>query len=196
MGSHKACHCCGLVHDVPNLVDGQVAKCSRCATTLSRFRAPGTNSTRTAVAALAAFAFFWPAILLPILEVERFGQRYTSSILTGTIDLFHEGEWFVGTVVLLFSVVFPLTKIVLLIELSLVGMLKRQHRAITYRMMETLGRWSMMDVLLLAFLVMLVKIGTLVEFHLGPAVLAFVACVALSMFASLCFDPHAIWDEE
>lgn len=196
MGSHKACHCCGLVHDVPQLVQGQVAKCSRCATTLTRFRASGTNSTRTAVAAVAAFVFFWPAVLLPILEVERFGQRHQSSILTGTIDLLHEGEWFVGCVVLLFSVVFPLTKIVMLIELSLVGMLKRSHRAITYRLMESLGRWSMMDVLLLAFLVMLVKIGTLVEFHLGPAVVAFVACVAFSMFASLCFDPHAIWDEE
>jgi paraquat-inducible protein A len=59
-----------------------------------------------------------------------------------------------------------------------------------------MGRWSMMDVLLLAFLVMLVKLGSLVEFHFGPAVVAFVMCVGLSMLASLCFDPHAIWDEE
>ena len=101
----------------------------------------------------------------------------------------------VGLVVVLFSVVFPLTKIVMLLELSVVGVLHRRHRAFTYRLMEMLGRWSMMDVLLLAFLVMLVKVGSLVEFHLGPAVFAFVACVALSMMASLSFDPHAIWDE-
>ena len=50
--------------------------------------------------------------------------------------------------------------------------------------------------LLLAFLVMLVKLGSLVEFHLGSAVIAFVACVVLSMLASLCFDPHAIWEDE
>jgi paraquat-inducible protein A len=53
----------------------------------------------------------------------------------------------------------------------------------------------MMDVMLLAFLVMLVKLGNLVEFHFGPAVIAFVLCVALSMLASLSFDPHTIWEE-
>ena len=195
MGGHKACHCCGLVHQVPELSRGQVAKCSRCATTLARFRNRGASSRQTALAAFAAFLFFWPAILMPILEVEKFGLRHRSSILTGTVELLKEGEWFVGMVVLLFSVVFPLTKIMMLLELSLVGMLKRSHRAWTYRLMESLGRWSMMDVLLLAFLVMLIKLGSLVEFHLGPAVFAFVACVSLSMLASLLFDPHAIWDE-
>ena len=194
--SHKACHCCGLVHRVPKLINGQVARCSRCATTLTRFRKAGTSSTRTAVAALLALCFFWPAVLLPILEVERFGQRHHSSILTGIVELLREGEWFVGLVVLLFSVVFPLTKIVMLLELSLVGMLKKKHRAFTYRLMESVGRWSMMDVLLLAFLVMLIKIGSLVEFHIGPAVIAFVACVTLSMLASFSFDPHGIWDGE
>jgi paraquat-inducible protein A len=60
--------------------------------------------------------------------------------------------------------------------------------------MEQLGKWSMMDVMLLAFLVMLVKLGDMVEFHLGPAVIAFVLCVAMSMLASISFDPHLIWD--
>ena len=53
----------------------------------------------------------------------------------------------------------------------------------------------MMDVMLLAFLVMLVKLGDLVEFHFGPAVIAFVLCVTMSMIASLTFDPHSIWEE-
>lgn len=193
--SHKACHCCGLVHRVPAMTYGDVAKCSRCATTLTRYRDRSTNSVRTAILALAAFIFFWPAVLLPILEVERFGQRSQSSILSGSVELLRHGEWFVGLIVLLFSVVFPLTKIAMLLELSVVGLLHRRHRAFTYRLMEMLGRWSMMDVLLLAFLVMLIKVGSLVEFHLGPAVFAFVACVAFSMTASLSFDPHAIWDE-
>ena len=54
----------------------------------------------------------------------------------------------------------------------------------------------MMDVMLLAFLVMLVKLGNLVEFQFGPAVLAFILCVAMSMIASLSFDPHAIWEDD
>lgn len=64
------------------------------------------------------------------------------------------------------------------------------------RLMEQLGKWSMMDVMLLAFLVMLVKLGNLVTFEFGPAVIAFVACVSMSMLASLSFDPHAIWEDE
>ena len=53
-----------------------------------------------------------------------------------------------------------------------------------------------MDVMLLAFMVMLVKLGTLVQFQFGPAVWAFVICVGMSMLASVCFDPHTIWDDQ
>lgn len=123
------------------------------------------------------------------------GQSEQSSILGGTIELLRHGDYFVGIVVLVFSIIFPLTKIVLLLELSLLEILHRKHKAWTLRLMEYLGKWSMMDVMLLAFLVMLVKLGNLVEFHFGPAVIAFIVCVAMSMIASLTFDPHAIWED-
>lgn len=123
------------------------------------------------------------------------GMRQHSSILGGAIDLLKQGNWLVGGVVLLFSVVFPLTKIVLLLELSLLEFLHRRHKAASLRLMEHMGRWSMMDVMLLAFLVMLVKLGNIVQFHFGPAVIAFVLCVAMSMVASISFDPHAIWED-
>lgn len=160
-----------------------------------RSRATPLAASRTAAAALGAFFLFWPAILLPILEIERLGQRHESSMLVGTFDLIMHGDWFVGVIVLVFSIIFPLVKIVLLLELSLVGLLQRRHKALTYRVMEYAGKWSMMDVMLLAFLVMLVKLGSLVEFRVGPAVFAFVLCVAMSMVASMSFDPHAVWEE-
>lgn len=154
------------------------------------------SASRTAAAALAAFFLFWPAVLLPILQIERLGMESESSLLGGIIELFQHGTWFVGGIVFLFSIVFPITKIVLLLELSLFELLHRKHKAWTLRWMEHLGKWSMMDVMLLAFLVMLVKLGDLVEFHFGPAIVAFVGCVAMSMVASLSFDPHAIWENE
>jgi len=160
--------------------------------------APGSrvrSASRTAAAALGAFVLFWPAVLLPVLEIERLGQHHRSSILGGIFELLTHGSWLVGSVVLVFSIVFPLAKIVLLLELSLANILRRRHKALTLRLMEQAGRWSMMDVMLLAFLVMLVKLGNLVEFHLGPAIFAFVLCVVMSMIASLSFDPHAIWEE-
>jgi paraquat-inducible protein A len=190
----RACHCCGQIQHVPALVGRQVAACARCGSTVSRF--DDSSASRTAALASAAFILYWPAILLPILEIERLGRHHQSSLLVGTIDLLREGSWFVGIVVLLFSIVFPLVKILLLLELSWLGVLHRKHKALTYRIMEHAGKWSMMDVMLLAFLVMLVKLGTLVEFHFGPAVWAFVLCVALSMLASLSFNPHLIWGED
>jgi len=192
----KACHCCGRIHELTELQPGQIGLCTRCGAVIQRPGSTQRSSTRTAALALAALILYWPAILLPILEVERLGHRHASSLLVGTIDLFHHGSWFVGLIVLLFSIVFPLSKLVLLLELSLFGLLHERHKAWTYRLMEHAGRWSMMDVLLLAFLVMLIKLGSLVTFHLGPAIVAFVLCVILSMAASLCFDPHSIWDEE
>ena len=194
MHAHRACHCCGLIHRLPDLSKVQQAHCTRCGTRLIPRVPRATSASRTAASALAAFFLFWPAILLPILEIERFGFRQHSSVLGGTLDLLRNGDWFVGIVVLVFSVIFPLTKIVLLLELSLLEILHRRHKAWTLRLMEHLGKWSMMDVMLLAFLVMLVKLGNLVEFHFGPAVIAFVLCVALSMIASLSFDPHTIWE--
>jgi paraquat-inducible protein A len=190
----KACHCCGLVHRLPALTVGQVATCVRCRSTIQRYGRGTLSNQLTAAAALGAFFLYWPATLLPILSIEQLGHRHESSLLAGTIELTNEGSWFVGTVVLLFSIVLPLVKILLLIELSVLGLLRSKHRAVTYRVIERVGKWSMMDVMLLAFLVMLVKVGSLVEFHFGPAVVAFVGCVTMSMIASLCFDPHAIWE--
>lgn len=192
---HRACHCCGLIHRLPPLSAGQQAVCTRCG---AGIHAPGsrqTSASRTAAAAVGALVLFWPAVLCPILQIEQLGHRHASSVLSGTIELLQHGNLFVGLVVLLFSVVFPLAKIVLLLELSLLELLHRRHKATTLRLMEHVGKWSMMDVMLLAFLVMLVKLGDLVEFQFGPAVVAFVACVVMSMVASLSFDPHAIWEE-
>jgi len=194
MLKHRACHCCGMIHEIPELQPRQRAVCTRCG---SSYLPPGSRqvtASRTAAAAVAAFVLFWPAILCPILEIEKLSVRQQSSLLVGIIELLKDGSWLVGSVVLLFSVVFPLTKIALLLELSLLEILHRRHKATTLRIMEHIGKWSMMDVMLLAFLVMLVKLGNLVQFQVGPAVIAFVLCVTMSMVASISFDPHTIWE--
>lgn len=196
MQTYKACHCCGLIHRLPPLGAGQTAECVRCRTPLRSGGARRSSAARTAAAALGALVLFWPAVLLPILEIDRLGHHSESSILQGIRDLYLHGNWFVGSVVLIFSIVFPLVKILFLLELSLLRILHRRYKALTYRIMEHTGKWSMMDVLLLAFMVMLVKLGNLVTFHFGYGVVAFTLCVAMSLVASMSFDPHAIWEKE
>lgn len=195
MSQPCCCHCCGRIHRLPEMKADQVALCTRCGSMFPKQGTAAQSASRTAAAALGAFILFWPAILLPILKIERLGMSSQSSVLGGILDLLQHGSWFIGSILLLFSIIFPLAKIILLLELSCLQLLGQRQKALTLRLMEHLGRWSMLDVMLLALLVMLVKLGNLVEFHLGPAVLAFVGCVTMSMLASLCFNPHSIWEE-
>ena len=73
--------------------------------------------------------------------------------------------------------------------------LHKHHRASTYRVVEWIGRWGMLDVLLVALLVAAVKLGSWVEVHPGPGVAAFGGVVIFSLLASAAFDPQAIWEE-
>ncbi len=191
----QVCDACRLIQRLPVLQQGQSACCARCGSSLRSRRSVQKSRSRTAAIAMAALVLFWPAILCPILIVEKLGIRRESSVLGGILEMFRDAHWGMGCVVLLFSIVLPLTKLVLLLELSHFRVLKRTTQIRTLQLTEHLGRWSMLDVLLLSLLVMLIKLGDLVQFQLGPAIVAFVLCVILSLTASFCFDPHAIWEE-
>jgi paraquat-inducible protein A len=192
----KACHCCGKVHRVGDgSTDSISYACTRCGTVISRIQFSQRSSQRTAAAALGALLLFPAAIFLPILEIEKLGHRYRSSIIGGIVELYAHGSWFVATIIFTFSIVLPILKLLTLLELCLLRWLEHHHRAWAYRVIEFSGRWSMLDVMLLAFLVMLVKLSGIVEFHIGPAVIAFAICVVMSMIASMLFDPHSIWGD-
>ena len=68
------------------------------------------------------------------------------------------------------------------------------YKLVPLMIVEQIGKWSMMDVMLLALLVMMIKLSGVVQFHSGPALIAFVLCVSMSMISAICFDPHAIWE--
>ncbi len=193
---YKACPVCGLIHQLPPLPPHQQLCCVRCGSRIQSNVSARHRAAFTAATALAALFLFWPAMLLPVLEVNKVGYHYQSSILMGTLQLLEEGQWFVGGIVLVFSIIFPLIKLLLLLELSLFGIFQRSLKTATFRLMYSLGKWSMLDVLLLAYLVMLVKLGELVRFEIGPAAFAFTLCVILSMIASISFDPDIIWEQK
>lgn len=192
-----ACHACGLVQRRPRLASSERALCARCRSTVLDPARRANSRRATASAALAALVLYPVAIHLPIMTLERFGHRTEASIWTGTIGLLQGGEWLVGGVVFLCSVVLPLVKLIALFALTAgpfgVG---SKHRARTYRVVEWTGRWGMLDVLLIALVVTWVKVGDLVEVTPGPGVLAFLLCVLLSLVAAARFDPHVLWDDE
>ena len=134
-------------------------------------------------------------MLLPMLRIEQLGHRHEDSLLSGLIAMFSQGYWLVGTVVLVFSVLLPPLKLLTLLILANKIMLTHHHqRALMYRAVELLGRWGMLDVMLVAILVAFVKLGNLVNIQAGLGLIAFTVLVLLSLLASLVFNPHLLWE--
>lgn len=191
-----ACHCCGRVHRLPPVPRGSVARCVRCDAVIRHGSHP-RSAARTAALALSALAVYPVALAMPVMTITRLGHEQAASIWSGMVAMLSEGHWFVGLTVLLFSVVAPIAKLLALFALCAgPRALAARDRARTYRLVEFIGRWGMVDVLLVAILVAAVKLGDLVEVTPGPGVAAFALVVLLSLLASAAFDPHAIWEDE
>ena len=145
---------------------------------------------------MTALILYPIALLTPVMTIERLGHESAASIWHGTVQLLAEGHLAVGIAVLCFSIVAPVAKLIAIFSLTAGVAMRAQHRAATYRFVEWVGRWGMVDVLLVAVLVAVVKLGDLVEVTPGIGVAAFGAVVVLSMLASAAFDPHQIWQGE
>lgn len=189
-----ACSCCGLVQRMPAAEPTQRIRCVRCHTSFAHRRDKLRSNRRTLALALGALVLYPIAVGLPIMEIERFGMTHEASVLSGGCELLADGQILVGVVVLLCSVVLPLTKIAGLFLLAGAGTgLTPRLRAWTWHLVEITGRWGMLDVLLVAVLVSVLKLGNLVELRAGPAALAFTGCVLLNLAASASFQPHSLW---
>lgn len=152
---------------------------------------------RAAAFALGALILYAPAMLLPVIEIEQMGHTNGATIWSGVVDLLAEGSILVGVIVLLCSIVIPFVKIMATFLICSGEMFMRgRHRALTYRLLEWIGRWGMLDVLLVALLVAVVKLGSWLRVHPGPGAAAFAGVVVLSLLASAVFDPESIWHEE
>ncbi|MEO1585099.1 MAG: paraquat-inducible protein A [Planctomycetota bacterium] len=196
MTAFRACATCGLVHTVADVPSRHVARCTRCDSVIRHGSHPASES-RTAALAIAALALFVPAITMPVMTLERLGHESVASIWSGTVKMLASGDYAVGLTVLMFSIVLPIAKLAALLALSLGGRrLSAGARAKTYHAVELIGRWGMLDVLLVAVLVAAVKLGDLVDVTPGPGVIVFGLVVALNLLASMSFDPHSIWEEE
>mgnify|MGYP002623588126 FL=1 len=173
-----------------------VPACHRCRSLLDVFEAKGDNST-SAVIAISALLLFLPAVTLPFLRVEQLGHVSEQSLLGAARALFESGAWFVGTVVLVFSVILPPAKLIALLMLSFVPQwLGRPRRALgIYKAVEAIGRWGMLDVLLVAVLVAFVKLGDYLSFAALPGLFVFGGFVLLSLIASFSFNPQFLWSE-
>jgi uncharacterized paraquat-inducible protein A len=204
-----ACRSCGLIQHVGEVSAGFLARCPRCRSgivpteSLPSVTARRRSMARAGAFALASLILFPVAMTLPVLEIHRMGVLRETTIWSGAVQLMADGQVVVGVIVFLCSIVIPLLKIGGMFAVCVGGarifeggpILRPHHRFLTYRAVDILGRWGMVDVLLVAILVAAVKLGNWVEVHPGPGALAFAGVVILSMLSSAVFNPVAIWDE-
>jgi len=189
-----SCHVCGLLS--PRPAQGRHADCPRCEAALHG-RTPGSLAGAWALL-LAAAILFLPANLLPIMETGSMFGVQRDTILSGVAFLWQSGSWPLALLVFVASIVVPLFKLLamglLLLSVQQGWPRYRHARTRLYRLLELIGRWSMLDIFVVTILSALVQIQTLATITVGPGALAFGAVVVLTMLATLRFDPRLIWD--
>ena len=147
---------------------------------------------------VAAAICYIPANALPVLATTTLGETESDTIVGGVIFLYTSGSWPLALIVLVASVMIPLGKIAALGYLLVTvqrGSASNSHdRTRIYELVEFIGRWSMLDVFVDAFVVALVQLEPLMSVEPGPGVVFFMAVVVLTMLAAQTFDPRLIWD--
>jgi paraquat-inducible protein A len=186
-----ACHLCC------KLAAADLHHCPRCGSKLHLRKSDSIQ--RTVALLLTSCILYIPANLYPIMITEQLGNAEGSTILGGVILLIHHGAIPVALVIFLFSVMVPMGK--LMAMFYLVWTVKRhspvsaRQRTTMYQITEFVGKWSMVDVFVVAILVALVHLGGILSIQPGIAALCFAGVVIVTMLAAESFDPRLIWDE-
>ena len=160
--------------------------------------APPHSIQYTWALVVAAAICYIPANVLPVLSTTALGSTESDTIMGGVIFLYESGSWPLALIVLVASVMIPLGKLValgyLLVTVQRGSVENSHHRTRIYELVEFVGRWSMLDVFVDAFVVALVQLQPLMSVEPGLGVVFFMLVVVLTMLAAQSFDPRLIWD--
>ena len=184
------CRTCGKV------APADTHACPRCGSRL----APRTPYSLQRVIALLLVGLmcYLPANLLPMLKTRTFGRETDNTIVGGAIELMHHGAWDIALVIFAASVLIPISKFVVITYLvwsiRYRVSLSIEARIRLYEFVEFIGRWSMIDVFVVAILTALVQIGFLASINPGTAAVFFALSVAFTMLSAQALDPRLIWD--
>ena len=191
------CHVCHLSSNVETGSNDDVhTLCPRCGAALHK-RKPNSLE-RTWALLIVSLVLYFPANLLPITKTVYIGGVQSDTIMSGVIYFAHTGAWHIALVIFVASVLLPITKIVILSYLLISIHRSSSHRMVDrtrlFRITHSIGRWSMVDVFVVAILVALVQLGPIAGIEAGPGAIYFGGVVVFTMLAAESFDPRLIWD--
>ncbi|AJE47810.1 paraquat-inducible protein A [Celeribacter indicus] len=173
-----------------------VGICDRCGARI----APRDGSSLQRVWAwfFAGLVVYIPANLYPMLRTTQLGKEVDSTIFGGVVQLMHHGDIGVAIIVFVASIVIPVGKFIVIAYLALSVSrrvrLSAHRRHMLYEVVEFIGRWSMIDVFVVAILSSLVRLDFAATISPGIAAVSFALSVAFTMLAALSFDSRLIWD--
>jgi paraquat-inducible protein A len=175
---------------------GTIGLCVRCGSELEHRKRNSLNRTWALTAAAAIL--YIPANIYPVLTVKQLGAGAPSTILGGAQELLQAGMWPLAALVFFASIAVPCLKLagltLLLFSIHRRSAARLTDRTVLYRLISTIGRWSMIDIFMESILVALVQFGTVVVIEPGYGAVAFAAVVILTMFGAEAFDPRIMWD--
>jgi paraquat-inducible protein A len=188
------CRHCELLSKLPGTQE--TSYCPRCGAELAFRRHEAIQRTWALI--ITAAICYVPANLLPVMTSITVVNSQADTIIGGVILLYQTGSWHLALIVLIASVVIPLAKLFalayLLITVQWRSTKSNRERVHLYRLIEFIGRWSMLDVFVIAFVVALVQLKPLMAAQPHYGILFFAAVVILTIFAAQSFDPRLIWD--
>jgi paraquat-inducible protein A len=189
-----ACHACGQIERCAFTVKTQ--HCSRCGALLHR-RNPDSLA-RTWALLVTAAGLYIPANILPVMHTSTLLGSQDDTILSGAALFWNAGDYPLAAIIFVASIMIPVLKLVSLAVLAYTtqtGSTWRLHERMTlYRIIEHVGRWSMLDIFVITLTIALVHFGSLAVITAGPGALAFASVVVLTMTATMQFDPRLMWD--
>ena len=188
------CHEC---HKVVEKDAGNASTaCPRCGSSIHP-RKPDSVMKSWALV-ITSLILLFPANLLPIMKVDYMGAAEYSTIMDGIIYFFKDGSYGIGFVILVASVLVPVFKIIgiMMILLSIHFNIESflEHKTLMFRFIKFIGRWSMLDIFVIALLTGLVDFGFLSTIAAAPAAPFFCGVVISTMLAAEVFDTRLIWD--
>ena len=185
------CHLCGY------LDDKDISTCRQCGADMHQRNQNSIALTWGYV--LAATLFLVPANLLPMMVVTAMGTEDASTIMQGVAYFFAHGDFGLGAVIFIASVVVPVFKLAVIYYLLLIVHFKQYDKALRgiklFHIIHQVGKWSMLDIFVVALMVSMVQFQGLASIQTGGAAIAFCAAVVFTIIATEKFDPRLMFDK-
>jgi paraquat-inducible protein A len=141
-----------------------------------------------------------PANMYPMLQTRTLLSVQEDTIVGGAVELIHYGSFGIAIIILLASVAIPMAKFLaiafLAISVARPSSVSNHQRQLLFEVVEYIGRWSMIDIFVVAILSSLVQLNTLAAINPGTASLFFALSVIFTMLSAQAFDSRMIWDAQ